>query len=88
MFSEKLCRGFGIGGFFNVQYLIDAATGAAHLLEINRRIVTHMHLGERVGADLPEALGEALDGRPPRRVGARGCRRGGLRCHLSARMAA
>ena len=67
MFSEKLCRGFGISGFFNVQYLIDAATGAAHLLEINRRIVTHTHLGERVGADLPEALGEALDGRPPRR---------------------
>ena len=67
MFSEKLCRGFGISGFFNAQYLIDAATGAAHLLEINRRIVTHMHLGERVGADLPKALGEALDGRSPRR---------------------
>ncbi len=36
-FSETLCRAFGICGFFNVQFAIDAATGAAHLLEINRR---------------------------------------------------
>ena len=64
MFSEKLCRGFGMSGFLNAQYLVDAATGAAYLLEINRRIVTHTHLGERVGADLPQALGDALDGKP------------------------
>lgn len=60
--SETLCRGFGIGGFFNVQFIVDERTGAAHLLEINRRIVTHMHLGERVGTDLGRALHGVLEG--------------------------
>ncbi len=61
-FAETLCRGFGIGGFFNVQFVIDERTGNAHLLEINRRIVTHTHLGERVGRDLGRALFGALAG--------------------------
>ena len=65
MFSEKLGRGFGLSGFFNAQFIVEAATGAAHLLEINRRIVTHMHLGERVGADLGVALYRALSGASP-----------------------
>lgn len=62
-YSEALCRGFGIGGFFNVQFVIDEHTGNAYLLEINRRIVTHTHLGERVGEDLGRALLGALEGR-------------------------
>ena len=62
-FSEALCRGFGMSGFFNVQCIIDERTGAAHLLEINRRLVTHMHMGERVGVDLGQALFDALEGR-------------------------
>ena len=62
--SETLCRGFGIAGFFNVQFVIDERSGAAQLLEINRRIVTHMHLGERVGRDLGAALVRALEGDP------------------------
>ena len=64
-FSEALCRGFGIGGFFNVQFVIDERTGAAYMLEINRRVVTHMHLGERVGRDLGRALLRALEGKSP-----------------------
>jgi glutathione synthase/RimK-type ligase-like ATP-grasp enzyme len=63
--SEALCRGFGLSGFFNAQFIVDAATGEAHLLEINRRIVTHLHLGERAGADLAVALHRALAGEPP-----------------------
>ena len=63
-FSMTLCRGFGIGGFFNVQFVVDQRTGVPYLLEINRRIVTHMHLGERVGRDLPAALMDELDGKP------------------------
>jgi hypothetical protein len=62
--SEALCRGFGIAGFFNVQFVIDTQTGIAYLLEINRRVVTHMHLGERVGRDLGRALLRALEGKP------------------------
>ena len=65
MFSEQLSRGFGLSGFFNAQFIVEAATGEAHLLEINRRIVTHMHLGERVGVDLGLALYRALAGASP-----------------------
>ena len=68
-FTETLCRGFGIGGFFCAQFILDSETGAAHLLEINRRIVTHMHMGERVQADLPAAIHAHLEGAsPPARV--------------------
>ncbi|HET7031501.1 MAG TPA: ATP-grasp domain-containing protein, partial [Casimicrobiaceae bacterium] len=64
-FSETLCRGFGMTGFFNVQFVLDERSGNAHLLEINRRLVTHMHLGERVGRDLASAFFERL-GSPQR----------------------
>ena len=60
--AEQLCRVFGMSGFFNVQFVVDERTGDAHLLEINRRIVTHMHVGERVGIDLARALHRALEG--------------------------
>ncbi len=55
-FSEMLCSGFGMSGFFNVQFVLDERSGNAYLLEINRRLVTHMHLGERVGRDLAAAF--------------------------------
>jgi predicted ATP-grasp superfamily ATP-dependent carboligase len=55
-FSETLCRSFRMSGFFNVQFVLDRQSGNAHLLEINRRLVTHMHLGERVGNDLASAF--------------------------------
>jgi predicted ATP-grasp superfamily ATP-dependent carboligase len=57
-------RSFGMGGFFNVQFVIDARNGNAHLLEINRRIVTHTHLGEWVGKDLASALFKGREGSP------------------------
>jgi hypothetical protein len=63
-FSGKLCREFGISGFFQVQFIIDERSGEAHLLEINRRVVTHTHLGERVGKDLGRALIAALEDQP------------------------
>lgn len=62
-FSEALCRNLAMSGFFNVQFVLDENSGEAHLLEINRRIVTHMHLGERAGSDLGVALHDTLDGR-------------------------
>jgi glutathione synthase/RimK-type ligase-like ATP-grasp enzyme len=63
--SEALCRGLRISGFCNVQFIVDEVSGAPYLLEINRRVVTHMHMGERVGRDLPRALLRALEGLPP-----------------------
>jgi len=62
-YAETLCNAFGISGFFNVQFVLDEQ-GRAHLLEINRRIVTHMHMGERVGADLAAAMARQLRGLP------------------------
>ena len=62
--AETLGRSFGINGFFSIQFILDADTGEAHLLEINRRIVTHMHMGERVGVDLAAALNARLMGVP------------------------
>ncbi|MEP6998736.1 MAG: ATP-grasp domain-containing protein [Betaproteobacteria bacterium] len=62
--AETLCKAFGISGFCNVQFVLDD-NGRAHLLEINRRIVTHMHMGERVGADLAAAIAGQLRGLPP-----------------------
>ncbi|MGH8712761.1 MAG: ATP-grasp domain-containing protein, partial [Casimicrobiaceae bacterium] len=63
-FTETLGKAFGISGFCNVQFVLDDG-GRAHLLEINRRIVTHMHMGERVDADLAVALVRQLRGLPP-----------------------
>lgn len=62
--AETLCNAFGISGFFNVQFVLDGG-GLPYLLEINRRIVTHMHMGERVGADLAVAMARQLRGLPP-----------------------
>jgi predicted ATP-grasp superfamily ATP-dependent carboligase len=63
-YTETLCEAFGISGFCNVQFVLDE-DGRAHLLELNRRIVTHMHMGERVGADLAAAIARQLRGLPP-----------------------
>ncbi len=62
--TDTLCRGLGMGGFFNVQFVVDGRTDIPYLLEINRRVVTHTHLGERVGRDLGRALFRALEGVP------------------------
>ena len=66
-YADMLCRGFGMNGFFSLQFILSAETGDAHLLEINRRVVTHMHMGERVGVDLGSHLAAKLNGTPPPR---------------------
>jgi predicted ATP-grasp superfamily ATP-dependent carboligase len=62
--TEALCDAFGISGFCNFQFVLDQED-RAYLLEINRRIVTHMHMGERVGADLAATMARQLRGLPP-----------------------
>jgi predicted ATP-grasp superfamily ATP-dependent carboligase len=57
----RLMRGFGISGFVSAQFIV-TDDGEAWLLEINRRIVTHLHTGERVGADLARVLYRKLTG--------------------------
>ena len=62
--AETLCRAFAITGFVNVQCVLDEQ-GQSYLLEINRRVVTHMHMGDRVGADLAVAMARQLRGLSP-----------------------
>lgn len=61
--AEEAGRAFGITGFFNVQFVLEAG-GAPLMLEVNRRLVTHTHFGERAGVDLPAALYSQLTGAP------------------------
>ncbi|HEX6137457.1 MAG TPA: ATP-grasp domain-containing protein [Casimicrobiaceae bacterium] len=63
-FTERLCRAFGMSGFFSVQYIAPLDDGPPLLLEINRRIVTFMHLDECAGVDLAGALFRHLAGVP------------------------
>jgi predicted ATP-grasp superfamily ATP-dependent carboligase len=63
-FTERLCRGFGMSGLFSVQYIEPADGSPPRLLEINRRIVTFMHMDEYGGVDLCGALYQRLAGVP------------------------
>jgi len=59
-FTERLCRAFGMSGLFSVQYIAPVDDAAPVLLEINRRIVTFMHMDEYGGVDLCAALFQRL----------------------------
>jgi hypothetical protein len=61
-FTERLCRAFGMSGLFSVQYIEPADGSPPRLLEINRRIVTFMHMDEYGGVDLCGALFQRLAG--------------------------
>jgi biotin carboxylase len=61
-FSARLVEGFAMSGLFSIEYVIDARSGAAYLLEINRRVSPVSHTGGLVGVDLCAALHAALQG--------------------------
>jgi hypothetical protein len=61
--SSKLAAGFGISGFFSPEFIEDASSGQAYLLQITRRIVGGAHRGAELKADHWAALGAALDGK-------------------------
>jgi biotin carboxylase len=63
-FTERLCRAFGMSGFFSVQFIEPSDGSPPVLLEINRRIVTFMHTDEYGGVDLCGALFQRLAGLP------------------------
>ena len=63
-FSELLAGGLGMSGFFGIEYIVDARTGKAYLLEINRRATPATHVGSMIGIDLCAALHAAVNGRP------------------------
>lgn len=64
-FSDQLAIGLGMSGFFGLEYIVDAGTGEAYLLEINRRATPATPLGSMIGVDLCAALHAAVNGQPP-----------------------
>jgi hypothetical protein len=63
-FAERLVRGFGMSGMFGIEFIADRVTGAAYLLEINRRITPGSATGALVDVDLCAALRAAIDDVP------------------------
>jgi predicted ATP-grasp superfamily ATP-dependent carboligase len=60
----KLVRGFGMSGTASIEFVVDANTGVAYLLEINRRVSPGWHQGPYVGTDHAKSLYAAVTGTP------------------------
>lgn len=54
--SRKLVAGLGFSGFAGIDFMIEAASQRAWLIEFNPRPCPISHLGRRVGRDLARAL--------------------------------
>ena len=62
--SATLAQGFGISGIYVPEFVVEEHTGAAYLLEINRRMTHGTHRGATFGVDLGAALYAAVNGLP------------------------
>ena len=70
--SSRMIEALGATGFIGFDFMIDAATGQAYLLECNPRPIQVCHLGPRIGIDLCAALAAALRGDAPAPAAASG----------------
>lgn len=64
--ARSLTKSFGLSGFASFDFMIEADSGAAYLIELNPRPVPICHLGGAFGDDLCGALWQRLTGAPPR----------------------
>lgn len=62
--AEKLVRRLGLSGIVGFDFMLEADTGNAHLIEINPRATQVGHLALGAGHDLPAALYSAVSGEP------------------------
>jgi carbamoylphosphate synthase large subunit len=62
--AEKVARRLNLSGCHGLDFMLEAHTGNAYLIEINPRITQVGHLALGPGHDLPAALYAALSGRP------------------------
>lgn len=60
--TARLAEATGLSGFAGVTYIVDAASGQACIIEINRRIVPATHAGRLAGVDLAAAFMCAVRG--------------------------
>ena len=64
--AEKIVRRLNLSGLHGFDYMLEANTGDAYLLEINPRATQVGHLTLGAGRDLPAALYAAVSGKPVR----------------------
>lgn len=62
--AEKLARRFHLSGLFGLDFILEAATGTAYLLEMNARATQTCHLEVRPGRNLIHLLSCELAGTP------------------------
>jgi hypothetical protein len=62
---NRLVRRLGISGLWGVDFVLEALTGAAYLIEVNPRATPICHLPLGAGHNLPAALYTQLTGTPP-----------------------
>jgi hypothetical protein len=60
---EKMVRKLGLSGFYGFDFMIEAGTGNAYVIEINPRATQVGHLTLGIGRDLPAALYAAVCGK-------------------------
>ena len=63
--AAEMITGLGFTGFVGFDFMLEAATGLAYLLECNPRPIQVSHLGSRIGAGLATALAGALGAAGP-----------------------
>jgi biotin carboxylase len=64
--AEKIARRLNLSGLYGFDFMLEAATGHAHLIEINPRSTQVGHLSLGPGRDIPAALYAAATGQQPR----------------------
>jgi hypothetical protein len=63
---EKMVRRMGLSGLCGFDFMLEASTGNAYLIEINPRATQVGHIALGAGHDLPAALYGAVTGQPSR----------------------
>ncbi len=61
--AEKITRKLGLSGFYGFDFMIEAGTGNAYIIEVNPRATQVGHLSLGPGRDLPAALCAAMCGK-------------------------
>jgi len=61
--AEKIARRLSLSGFYGLDFMLEAGTGNAYLIEINPRATQVGHLALGPGRDIPAALCAVLSGR-------------------------
>ena len=67
--AARLVKRLGLSGMWGFDFMLDAASGAAWLIEINPRATPICHLALGIGCDLPAAICSQLTGFPVASVG-------------------